>query len=72
MPDIVYEKLPAFGVELLSAALRVDDRQWVPLMHSKHRRCKFASWEAAETYVYDLQRSQPHLKLRIVPFDGAF
>lgn len=69
MSDPVYSKLPEFGIELRSAAPWVGDRKWVPLSKSKYIRYRFANWDAAGEFVKELKRTQPHLELRVVPFD---
>lgn len=63
----VVDRLPEFGIELLSAALRAEEREWVPLMVTKYRRFKFASYDQAEEFVREMKALQPHVELRIAP-----
>lgn len=64
------EKLPAFGVEVRTRTPCPDDSKWVPLLKSKYLRLKFPNWDAADEYLQAMKTTQPHLELRVVPYDG--
>jgi hypothetical protein len=67
MTEVKYEKLPEWGLELKSVALNASDRRWVPLLKGKYTRFRFPNYDAAEDYLKELHRTQPHLELRVVP-----
>ncbi len=64
------EALPEFAIELKSVALNPADRRWVRLMRGKYAQYRFPNWDAAEVFMNELKRTQPHLDLRVVPFEG--
>lgn len=65
-----YEKLPDYMIQLKSVALNPADRRWVPLMRGKYTKYLFPHYDAAEDFMNELKRTQPHLELRVVPAEG--
>lgn len=63
------DKLPTFTVVMRTVALNEADRQWVPLRRGKYHLYEFPDWDAAETFMLDLQRRHSHLDLKVVPVE---